>query len=353
MHRRERAKVVILSSEETYCYAKAVFDPVMENLASLATPAFVTALKSWKDIVRSGLETVEADSTTRPDETEESDDPDTSDTSSDITPADLIDTMNFIRELEQDKAGSNDTALDSKRESAVDKNEATLAATPTPSKAASGTMSAPTLLVTKAASPSTPKLYPTKAVSPAKKKRYPVKATVRVTTRTKVVSKGGILVVLRIPKKPKVRHSTRTKLKQTKLSKGAKPQKLAAIVLSGKIVPEILANDPTIIDDDFMNSRVARSKRDHVYTDNYDYNFVIPKNLILKLDAVVKAEKKKRSKSNYFNQTADDNHPERTTDEIIAYFPSGTPEVTSAAVYRMNEFYNVVRKLDAWKEDVD
>ncbi|KAE9100262.1 hypothetical protein PF010_g14878 [Phytophthora fragariae] len=279
MHRRERAKVVILSSEETYCYAKAVFDPVMENLASLATPAFVTALKSWKDIVRSGLETVEADSTTRPDETEESDDPDTSDTSSDITPADLIDTMNFIRELEQDKAGSNDTALDSKRESAVDKNEATLAATPTPSKAASGTMSAPTLLVTKAASPSTPKLYPTKAVSPAKKKRYPVKATVRVTTRTKVVSKGGILVVLRIPKKPK--------------------------------------------------------------------------NLILKLDAVVKAEKKKRSKSNYFNQTADDNHPERTTDEIIAYFPSGTPEVTSAAVYRMNEFYNVVRKLDAWKEDVD
>ncbi|KAE9116335.1 hypothetical protein PF005_g14662 [Phytophthora fragariae] len=253
MHRRERAKVVILSSEETYCYAKAVFDPVMENLASLATPAFVTALKSWKDIVRSGLETVEADSTTRPDETEESDDPDTSDTSSDITPADLIDTMNFIRELEQDKAGSNDTALDSKRESAVDKNEATLAATPTPSKAASGTMSAPTLLVTKAASPSTPKLYPTKAVSPAKKKRYPVKAT----------------------------------------------------------------------------------------------------NLILKLDAVVKAEKKKRSKSNYFNQTADDNHPERTTDEIIAYFPSGTPEVTSAAVYRMNEFYNVVRKLDAWKEDVD
>ncbi|KAE8880477.1 hypothetical protein PF003_g35428 [Phytophthora fragariae] len=102
-----------------------------------------------------------------------------------------------------------------------------------------------------------------------------------------------------------------------------------------------------------MNSRVARSKRDHVYTDNYDYNFVIPKNLILKLDAVVKAEKKKRSKSNYFNQTADDNHPERTTDEIIAYFPSGTPEVTSAAVYRMNEFYNVVRKLDAWKEDVD
>ncbi|KAE9114751.1 hypothetical protein PF010_g9598 [Phytophthora fragariae] len=141
MRRRERANVVVLSSEEKYCYAKAVFEPVMENLASLATPAFVAALKSWKDIVRSGLETVVVDSTTRPDESEESDDPDTSDTSSDITPADLIDTMNFIRELEQDKAGSSDTAVDSKRESAADKKEETLAATPTPSKDASGTMS--------------------------------------------------------------------------------------------------------------------------------------------------------------------------------------------------------------------
>ncbi|GMF23939.1 unnamed protein product [Phytophthora fragariaefolia] len=137
-----------------------------------------------------------------------------------------------------------------------------------------------------------------------------------------------------------------------------------------------------------MNSRVAHSKHDHVYADNYDYNFVIPKNLVLKLNAVVKAERKKRSKSKYFNQSADDNHPEGTTEEIIAYFPDGTPQFTrfvvikllfcslccmmrctqccllcfvlycclvllSTAVYGMNEFYNVVRKLDAWKEDVD
>ncbi|GMF23941.1 unnamed protein product [Phytophthora fragariaefolia] len=138
MRRQERANVVVLSSEEKYCYAKAVFEPVMEHLASLATPAFVAALKSWKNIVRSGLKTVEAASTTSPDESEESDDPDTSDTS----PVDLIDSMNFTQELEQDKAGSNDTGVDSKQESAADKNEAILAATPTPSKAASGTMSA-------------------------------------------------------------------------------------------------------------------------------------------------------------------------------------------------------------------
>ncbi|EGZ30347.1 hypothetical protein PHYSODRAFT_323745 [Phytophthora sojae] len=71
-----------------------------------------------------------------------------------------------------------------------------------------------------------------------------------------------------------------------------------------------------------------------------------------RLEAVVKAEKKKRSNSKYFNQTADDNHPEGTTEEIITYFPGGTPPFTSlvllsAAVNRINEFYNVVRKLDA------
>ncbi|EGZ30351.1 hypothetical protein PHYSODRAFT_323749 [Phytophthora sojae] len=129
MRRRERANVVVLSSEEKYYYAKPVFESVMEHLAGLATPASVAALKSWKDIVRSGLETVEEDSTTSPDESEESDDPDTSDTASDITPADLIDSMNFIQELEQKNAGSDSTASASKREATAENNEATLAAT--------------------------------------------------------------------------------------------------------------------------------------------------------------------------------------------------------------------------------
>ncbi|EGZ27363.1 hypothetical protein PHYSODRAFT_408340, partial [Phytophthora sojae] len=238
-------------------------------------------------------------------------------------------------------------------------NEATLAATSSKTsgamltKSASMSKAAPPLLP-KATSPSTPKLYPTKAVLPSKKKCYPTKAAVRVKTAAKAASKGGILEVLRIPKKPKVRRTTRTKLKQTKLVKGAKPQKLAAIVLPDKNVPSlsrvlewanntidrnhvsgILANYPTIMDDDFMNSRVAHSKRDHVYADDYDYNFVIPKNLVVKLEAVVKAEKKKRSKSKYFNQTADDNHPKGTTEEIIAYFPGGTPQFTRFVVTKL------------------
>ncbi|KAG6950156.1 hypothetical protein JG688_00014289 [Phytophthora aleatoria] len=51
MRRRERANVVVLSSVETYCHAKAVFVPVMEHLPGLASPAFFNSLKTWKNIV--------------------------------------------------------------------------------------------------------------------------------------------------------------------------------------------------------------------------------------------------------------------------------------------------------------
>ncbi|OWZ03148.1 hypothetical protein PHMEG_00025173 [Phytophthora megakarya] len=110
MKRRKRANVVMLSSEEKYCYAKAVFELVMEYLASLSSPAFYVVLQSWKLIVRRGLDEVGAytsDATTVPDDNSDSDisnslhDDISSDTASDMYPADLIDSINMIRELEQ------------------------------------------------------------------------------------------------------------------------------------------------------------------------------------------------------------------------------------------------------------
>ncbi|KAE8963936.1 hypothetical protein PR003_g19854 [Phytophthora rubi] len=114
MRRRERANVVVLSSEEKYCYAKAAFEPVMEHLAGLPSPAFYAALRSWKQIVLRGMEEVGAsssDATSIPDESSGSDIPDSLDdnweidTASDIAPADLIDSMNMIRELEETEHG--------------------------------------------------------------------------------------------------------------------------------------------------------------------------------------------------------------------------------------------------------
>ncbi|KAI9980804.1 hypothetical protein PInf_010171 [Phytophthora infestans] len=85
------------------------------------------------------------------------------------------------------------------------------------------------------------------------------------------------------------------------------------------------------MDDDFMGARSARCQRSYVCADDYDYNFVIPKHLVNKLDAVVEAEKMKRKKSSYFGNDSEADHPEGTTNEIIAFFPGGTPKFTSAA----------------------
>ncbi|KAL3667372.1 hypothetical protein V7S43_007598 [Phytophthora oleae] len=46
IRRRDRANVVVLSAEEKYCYAKAVFEPVMEHLSGLASPEFCSALQA-------------------------------------------------------------------------------------------------------------------------------------------------------------------------------------------------------------------------------------------------------------------------------------------------------------------
>ncbi|KAI9979636.1 hypothetical protein PInf_028536 [Phytophthora infestans] len=74
------------------------------------------------------------------------------------------------------------------------------------------------------------------------------------------------------------------------------------------------------MDDDFMGARSARCQRSYVCADDYDYNFVIPKHLVNKLDAVVEAEKMKRKKSSYFGNDSEADHPEGTTNEIISSF---------------------------------
>ncbi|KAG6956462.1 hypothetical protein JG688_00011409 [Phytophthora aleatoria] len=103
--RRERANVVVLSSEEKYCYAKAAFEPVINYLAGLSSPAFYVALKSWREMVQNGmvhLGAYSADATTVPDEdtgsyeSNDFDDDLVSDTVSEIEPSDLIDTMKII-----------------------------------------------------------------------------------------------------------------------------------------------------------------------------------------------------------------------------------------------------------------
>ncbi|GMF51829.1 unnamed protein product [Phytophthora fragariaefolia] len=286
----------------------------MEQLSGLATPAFLTALNSWKEIVskrlHAGASENSTDATTGPNEDNETDSV-TSDDKSDVSPADLIDSMNFIRDIEQavqlpimSTAGSSSETTDTIQKTQREEKRANLAVS------WNSRSSNTDLAKTPAMAKSSHLITRTKA--PEKKKHYPTNAVAGDT--------------------------------QTRLSKTAKPQRLAVITLPDKNVPslsrvlewasntidrhhvsEILTNYPTIMNDEFMKARVAHSSTEYVCSAEYDYNFVISKCLVVKLDAVVKAEKNKRPKSTYFNSTSSLDPPDGTTEETIAYFLGGTP----------------------------
>ncbi|KAF1788705.1 hypothetical protein GQ600_21042 [Phytophthora cactorum] len=57
---------------------------------------------------------------------------------------------------------------------------------------------------------------------------------------------------------------------------------------------------PCIMTDEFMGARSARSRRSYVHSDELDYNFVVPKHVVTKLNAVVEEERNKQSKPSYF-----------------------------------------------------
>ncbi|POM65379.1 Hypothetical protein PHPALM_18912 [Phytophthora palmivora] len=241
-----------------------MFEPVMEHLAGLSSPAFYTSLKSWKEIVKKGMQGATAyfsDTTTNPDENAEEASMDdncesnSSDASSEIGPDEMFDTIKMIQDMEQNTNAKH------------------------------------TNLHTKAA---------IKQKHPSCATRYPEKC--------------GQIEVLQLPRQ-KQRCNQRKRTKQSRLQTKTKPQKLAAISLPDKNVPslsrlldwanasgdryhvsEILENYPVIMSDDFAGARAARSRREYVRNSDYDYNFVIPEFLVTKLDAVVEAERKKRQK---------------------------------------------------------
>ncbi|POM69325.1 Hypothetical protein PHPALM_14404 [Phytophthora palmivora] len=306
MRRRERANLVVLSSVEKYCYGKAVFEPVVEHLAGLSSPSFYAALKSWREIDNEGMKQVgfmPANVMVPPDGSDH-------ETTSDITPADLIDSMNMICELEQNEKCKNwkrGMSRNNKREVAEDE-----------------------------------KSYPAKTSLTERHLTDVPDESEGSCTSTSVTRAHGQVEVIRFPK-PKARHNRRKKAKQTLLKLSLKPRKLAVMSLPDKQVPslsrvlewashitdrfhvnELLNNYPVIMEDDFMGPGLP------------DVN-----SLVTKLEAVLEAEKMERSGSKYFGNVFEANHPE------------GSPKVNSGAVYRMKAFYRLRKKCNAWLADMD
>ncbi|KAG2999753.1 hypothetical protein PC120_g20857 [Phytophthora cactorum] len=197
-----------------------------------------------------------------------------SDTSSEITPADLIDTMNLIRQLGEDGDGEYAAAA-AVSTPPLSKQE--------PTEHQRGSPDHKNLL-TKA-------VVHTKAVKSSKQ-----------ATRT-----HGQIYVLRFPQ-AKPRHNQRKRKKQARLETSSKPQKLAAIARPDK--RRTVSELPSHHGRRLLGARSARCQRSYVCPNDYDYNFMIPKHLVIKLSAVVGAEKMKRKGSDYFDNNSESDHPE-------------------------------------------
>ncbi|KAE9058142.1 hypothetical protein PF010_g31113 [Phytophthora fragariae] len=351
MRRRERANVVVLSSEEKYFYAKAAFEPVMEHLVGLPSLAFYAALRSWKQIVIRGMEEVEAsssDATSIPDESSGSDIADSLDdnweidTASDIAPADLIDSMNMIQELEEMEHGLSFAAAEFNCVP-TQKN------VPLVENMVVGAEESDALAANAAvAAPPNAKGF----VAKTEKKTLLTKAAVRTNVgknATKDVRKHGLIEVLKLPQ-PKPRRNQRKKLTQSRVKTSTTTQKWSVLTLPDKQIPEldrvlewarntadkghvieILTSYPVLMTDDFWNARTARCQHVQAQPGDFDYNFVVPNRLVIKLDAVLRAETKKRSPSTYFASAVSAVEAGHTPDEVVAFFSAETPKFSSVA----------------------
>ncbi|POM59697.1 hypothetical protein PHPALM_31530 [Phytophthora palmivora] len=322
MRRRERAKVVVLSSEEKYSFAKAMFEPEMEHLAGLSSPAFYTSLKSRKEIVKKGMQGATAyfsDTMTNPDENAEEVSMDanyesnSSDASSEIGPDEMFDTIKMIQDMKQSEyrlpySASVKSIARSVRD---DELPTHFSMEPSDGVVETGRTLKGETLTQKWGKASIPHV------------------------QLDILKSAVRLKCCNIPDKSNGATRGKGRNNQTK----AKPQKLTAISLPDKNasslsrllnwanetgdryhVSEILENYPVIMSDDFAGARAARSRREYVRNSDYDYIFVIPEYLVTKLNAVVEAERRKRQKPTCLVDT-DSDHPGDTTKEIIAFFP--------------------------------
>ncbi|POM71952.1 Hypothetical protein PHPALM_11414 [Phytophthora palmivora] len=202
-------------TEEKYCYSKEVFEPVMEHLSELASPAFCSALQKWKEIVRKGLRgsvvsySHMSDATTSSDESNEGDGGDEwngSDADTDIVMRKIDHNTLAMAE----KAGRLNPTITSRNGEATQNPTATSSLGDKMSSSAKSTTAH-----THASGTTKSQLLPNGA-SP-KTGELSIKSAVQLATKQdpKSSTHTGI-EVLRVPS-PQPRYNPRKKLKQAKL----------------------------------------------------------------------------------------------------------------------------------------
>lgn len=86
---------------------------------------------------------------------------------------------------------------------------------------------------------------------------------------------------------------------------------------------------PIRLDDKFLAARRPVCRRERVVRADYVYNYVVPKELLTKLESAIAQEKDRRQPSSYFNppQAIDESDKDRE-DEILASINTELPSFT-------------------------
>ncbi|RLN10476.1 hypothetical protein BBJ28_00022180 [Nothophytophthora sp. Chile5] len=104
LRRNERGNNVVLSSAEKFCYAKAMFDPVITHLKHLPSHKFYAALDVWRKVVGEVMEGEEgqSDATSIADETDSGD----SDALTVMDPSEIIDALDVMTAMGNDESAT-------------------------------------------------------------------------------------------------------------------------------------------------------------------------------------------------------------------------------------------------------
>ncbi|ETO58991.1 hypothetical protein F444_22631, partial [Phytophthora nicotianae P1976] len=103
LRRNERAKAIVLSSADKYCYAKVMLEPLLKHLSGLSSANFYEEHCAWKETVEVGLRRFSKASVEHDVDTDRiTDGENASDTGvlSMLDPADAIGTAKLVEEME-------------------------------------------------------------------------------------------------------------------------------------------------------------------------------------------------------------------------------------------------------------
>ncbi|KAE9047748.1 hypothetical protein PR001_g4077 [Phytophthora rubi] len=350
LHRHERANMVVLSSAEKYCYAKAMLEPLLQHLSDLSSAEFYQELNAWKETVEAGLNRVDskaayAAGTTHPDD---DDDVSGEDPLTILDPADAMGTINLMNALETTSDGcSTDISTD-------DDNEVV----PTKPVQVNLEQSYQQLPTSGETSKSV------ENVTDCKQDVGDESHSRLSSTTAKPVRQVDIITV----PKPKSRGRARSKtkqLRQTKMTLG--PDRLAihkypsglSVSLDQlvgwarntanmKYVMEMMEIYPVQLEDAYLRARTIECRWEAVPATEYTHNFVIPIDLTRSMQAAISNARQEQRKPDELDARV---KKQGIVLEVVASIDPKLWKFSSQYVYSLVGFYAIKAKGRAWFAD--